>query len=111
MAKQKPVKDTFIEKLENAIEKHLGDSTFGVNQLYKTVSVSQMQGYRKLKALTGQTPSQFIRNFRLLKGKALLTSTDKTVAEIAYEVGFTDPNYFSRAFQKAFSQSPTEYRK
>ncbi|MCB0665936.1 MAG: helix-turn-helix domain-containing protein [Saprospiraceae bacterium] len=106
----KPHEDDFVQKLKNAIEENLSDSTFDVNRLNNAVSMSQMQVYRKLKALINKTPSQFIRNYRLQKAQELLKTSDKTIAEIAYEVGFTDPNYFSRAFTKLFSQTPTDYR-
>lgn len=106
----KPYEDSFIKKLEEAVEKHLSDCTFSVSELSDYVGMSQMQIYRKLKALKNESPSRFIRDYRLNKSKELLTSSDKTVAEIAYEVGFTDPNYFSRIFTKEFSQTPTEFR-
>lgn len=110
-AKLQPYEDAFVKKLKNAIEENFSDSSFGVGQLNNVASMSQMQVYRKLKELVNQTPSQFIRNFRLLKGQELLKTSNKTVAEIAYEVGFMDPNYFSRIFTKEFSQTPSEYRK
>ena len=103
--------DPFLQRLEEAIEANLNDSSFGVNELYEAVSMSQMQVYRKLKSVNGQTPSDVIRNYRLKKGRELLKTTDKTIAEIAYEVGFSDPNYFSRAFRKEFRQSPRSFRK
>ena len=102
--------EDFIRKLEAAIENNLGDSSFGVNQLFEAVSMSQMQVYRKLKASVNQTPSQFIRRYRLEVGKERLKHTHKTVAEIAYEVGFTDPNYFSRTFYQEFLITPSDYR-
>ena len=83
---------------------------FGVVQMCDSVAMSQLQVYRKLKALKNQSPTQFIRDYRLNRGKDLLRASDKTVAEVAYEVGFTDPNYFSRIFAKEFSQTPTEFR-
>ncbi|MEM9887202.1 MAG: helix-turn-helix domain-containing protein [Bacteroidota bacterium] len=101
----------FIKKVEAAIEANLDDPDFGVHQLYEAVSMSQMQVYRKLKALVDQTPSEFIRLYRLQKGRDLLKTTDRTVSEVAYDVGFTDPNYFSRAFQKIYGLTPSEYRK
>ena len=111
IVKLKPYENAFLKKLEEAIEENLSDSSFGVSQLNSAVSMSQIQVYRKLKALTNQTPSQFIRHYRLKKGQELLKTSDKTVAEIAYEVGFVDPNYFSRTFTNEFSQTPTKYRK
>jgi predicted ATPase/AraC-like DNA-binding protein len=105
-----PYEDDFIQKLKIEVEANLSDSEFGVNQLYDAVSMSQMQVYRKLKSIAGQTPSEFIRLFRLEKGREMLTTTDKTIAEIAYSVGFSDPNYFSRCFQKEYRQSPRSFR-
>lgn len=107
----KPHEDDFVQKLKTAIEENLSDSTFDVSRLNNAVSMSQMQVYRKLKVLMNQTPSQFIRDYRLLKSQELLKTSDRTIAEIAYQVGFTDPNYFSRAFTKRFSQTPTDYRR
>ncbi|NNF35343.1 MAG: helix-turn-helix domain-containing protein, partial [Saprospiraceae bacterium] len=101
----------FIQKLNDTMEENYEDANFGVNELYEAVAMSQMQVYRKLKLLVGKTPSQFIREYRLKKAEALLKQTDKTIAEIAYEVGFTDPNYFSRVFQKPYLQSPSDYRR
>lgn len=80
-------------------------------KISKSVLMSQMQVYRKLKALTGKTPSQFIRSIRLQKGKKLLLTTDLTVSEIAYEVGFSDPNYFSKTFRAKFKLSPRKFCK
>lgn len=108
--KLKPFENAFLKKLELAMEENLYDSTFGVSQLSESVAMSQIQLYRKLKDLKNQSPSHFIRNYRLQKGLNLLKTSDKTVSEIAYDVGFADPNYFSRIFTKEFSQTPTDYR-
>ncbi len=110
-AQLKPQERAFLQKLENAIEENLSDCSFGVVQMCDAVAMSHIQVYRKLRALKNQSPTQFIRDYRLQKGKDLLTTSDKTVAEVAFEVGFSDPNYFSRIFSKEFSQTPTEFRK
>jgi DNA-binding response OmpR family regulator/two-component sensor histidine kinase len=102
--------ELFIQKIKQLVEEHLEDNEFGVPELAKVALLSQMQLYRKLKALTGKTPSQFIRSIRLQKGKELLLTTDLTISEIAYDVGFSDPNYFSRTFQKEFGKSPRDMR-
>ena len=73
--------------------------------------MSKMQVYRKLKALQDKTPSAFMRSVRLQKGKELLQNSDLNISEIAYEIGFSDPNYFSRTFQKEFGSSPKDFRK
>ncbi|MEM6316720.1 MAG: helix-turn-helix transcriptional regulator [Bacteroidota bacterium] len=103
------IEDVFLEKLHGHIQTHLSDAKFGVDQLAKANHLSQMQLYRKLKALTGKTPSQFIRSYRLQKGLELLQKGQLTVSEIAYDVGFTDPSYFSRTFQKEFGRSPSSF--
>lgn len=101
----------FIKKLESIVLEQLSNAAFSIPQLAQSCGMSQTQVYRKLKALTDKTPSQFIRSIRLKEGKKLLENSDLNISEIAYEVGFTDPNYFSRTFQQAFGISPRDYRK
>lgn len=105
------LEDAFIQKLTALVTEFMADSDFGVPELAKKSGLSQMQIYRKLKALTNKTPSQFIRSCRLNKAVELLKSTDLNVSEIAYEVGFSDPNYFSRTFHQEFGAPPAQYRK
>lgn len=102
--------EPFLTKINSIIEEHIEDSEFGVSQLAKSADMSTTQIYRKLKALTGNAPSIYIRKQRLLRGKKLLRDSDLTVAEIAYSVGFSDPNYFSRTFHKEFGKPPSSYR-
>jgi len=106
-----PAEDAFLEKLHQLIHAHLMDAEFGVPQLAAAAHLSQMQLYRKLKALTGKTPSRFIRSYRLHQGLELLKKGHLTVSEVAYEVGFTDPSYFSRTFQEEFRKNPSQYLK
>ncbi len=101
----------FLQKLREKVIEQMDNPDFGVPQLAQRVFMSQIQVYRKLKALTGQTPSQFIRSIRLQKAKELLKDTEMSIAEIAYEVGYSDPNYFSRTFQSEFKSSPRDFRK
>ncbi|MCB0579347.1 MAG: helix-turn-helix domain-containing protein, partial [Phaeodactylibacter sp.] len=103
------IDDLFLQKLWAHIQDNLSDAEFGVPQLAVAVPMSQMQLYRKLKALTGKTPSQFIRSYRLQKGLELLQKGELNISEIAYDVGFTDPSYFSRVFQKEFGKSPSDF--
>lgn len=105
------VDDLFLQKLWEHIQANLSDAEFGVAELAAAVPMSQMQLYRKLKALTDKTPSQFIRSYRLQKGLELLRKGELTVSEIAYDVGFTDPSYFSRVFQKEFGKNPSDFLK
>lgn len=101
----------FLQQLRAQIEPEIENAGFTIPQLATAMAMSQIQVYRKLKALTGQTPSQFIRRLRLEKGKELLKDEEKTIAEVAYDVGFTDPNYFSKTFHQEFGSPPGEYRK
>ncbi len=101
----------FLTQLREKIIPKLNNADFTIPELASGMAMSQIQVYRKLKALTGQTPSQFVRMIRLQKGKELLEDEQKTIAEVAYEVGFTDPNYFSKTFHQAFGMPPSEYRK
>ena len=105
------VDDLFLQKLWEHILVNLSDAEFGVVQLADAIPMSQMQLYRKLKALTGKTPSQFIRSYRLQQGLELLQKGELIISEIAYEVGFTDPSYFSRVFHKEFGKSPSDFMK
>lgn len=101
----------FLEKLRGHIQAHLSDAEFGVDQLAIANRMKQMQLYRKLKALSGQTPSQFIRSYRLQQGLTLLRTKQFTVSEVAYKVGFTSPSYFSRVFHQEFGRSPSDFLK
>lgn len=110
---QSPVatlEDIFLQKLYKVVEDRLDDTSLGVVHLCHAVHLSNMQVNRKLKALTGKTPSLFIRSIRLQKGMELLKTTDLNVSEIAYQVGFSDPNYFSRAFSEEFGYPPSVVR-
>ena len=75
------------------------------------MSLSEVQLYRKIKALTDRSTAIFIRSVRLAKGRELLQTTQMNVSEIAYEVGFDDPNNFSRTFSQEFGSAPSEVRK
>ncbi len=102
--------EPFLLKINETIEEHISNNEFGVSELAQAVHMSTTQVYRKLKALTGQTPSTYIRRQRLLMGKKLVRESDLSISEIAYSVGFSDPNYFSRAFHKEFGKSPRDHR-
>lgn len=103
--------DIFLQKLINVVQERLDDPDLSVNDLCQVARRSNTQVNRKLKALTGKTPSQFIRSIRLQKAVELLKTTDLNVSEIAYDVGFNDPNYFSRTFSEEFGFPPNEVRK
>lgn len=105
------VHQVFLEKVTGIIESHMDDEEFSVEGLAKEVGMSRGQLHRKLKALTNQSTSEFIRNFRLQRAAELIKQNAGNIAEIAYEVGFSSQAYFTRCFQEQFNCSPTEYRK
>jgi len=72
--------------------------------------LSRVQLYRKVKAVTGSTPVELLRTARLKRGYRLLLTTDKSVSEIAYEVGFTAPSYFTKCFKEEYGQLPGDVR-
>ncbi len=101
----------FIKKAINIILKDITDNSFGSAQLAHKLNLSESQVYRKLKAISGKSTSVFIRSVRLQNGKELIQTTDSTISEIAYAVGFNDPAWFSRAFKEEFGFSPSAMSK
>lgn len=102
--------EQLLKRLMDVIIEHLSDSEFGVNEICWQVSMSKATLYRKLKAITGQSINEFIQTTRLKYATRLLKETDKSISDIAYEVGFADPYYFSRSFKKCFGLSPKQWR-
>ena len=100
--------DTFLLKFRDFVEKNMADSDLSVETIGAELGLSRVQLYRKIKALTGQSPVELLRTARLQKGRELLQTTDKTVSEVAYEVGFTAPSYFTKCFKDEFGISPSD---
>ena len=100
--------DTFLLKFRDFVEKNMADSDLSVETIGAELGLSRVQLYRKIKALTGQSPVELLRTARLQKGRELLQTTDKTVSEVAYEVGFTAPSYFTKCFKDEFGVSPSD---
>lgn len=97
---------TFVTKLREVIRDNMGNSDFSVERIGEEIGLSRVQLYRKVKALTGQTPVELLRKARLERGRRLIEKTEKSVSEIAYEVGFTSPSYFNKCFKDEFGISP-----
>jgi len=100
----------FIKELKQVMEKNIPDTEFNVDQLSRKLYMSHATLYRKIHALTGETPTDFIRSYRLKRGAELLKSGVGTVLEVALEVGFSSANYFTKCFKRKFHQLPTEYQ-
>jgi len=101
----------FLQKIVHLIHQDISDSNFGSDALAKKLLVSESQIYRKIRAITGKSTAVYIRSIRLQYAKELLSTTDKTVSEVAYEVGFNDPSWFSRVFKEEFGYSPSAVTK
>jgi len=100
--------DTFMIKFRDFIEQNMSDSELGVENIGAELGLSRVQLYRKVKALTGQSPVELLRTARLHKARRLLQGSDKSISEIAYEVGFTAPSYFTKCFKDEFGVSPSD---
>jgi ABC-type sugar transport system substrate-binding protein/DNA-binding response OmpR family regulator len=100
--------DTFMIKFRDFIEQNMSDSELGVENIGAELGLSRVQLYRKVKALTGQSPVELLRTARLHKARRLLQGSDKSISEVAYEVGFTAPSYFTKCFKDEFGVSPSD---
>ena len=101
----------FLQKVIHFINEDIGNATFGAGDLADKLHLSESQIYRKLKAITDKSTAVFIRSIRLQKAKELIETTDKTISEIAYDTGFNDPSWFSRAFKEEFGLAPSDLSK
>ncbi|UKJ08505.1 nickel-binding protein [Solitalea lacus] len=103
-----PVDEKFVNALIEAVESMEGNSTFSVESLSKSVGMSKAQLYRKTTSLTGHSPNYFIQEQRLKKALKLIKKKSGNIAEIAFEVGFSSPSYFTKSFQNRFGILPTQ---
>jgi AraC-like DNA-binding protein len=101
----------FIEKVTDIIEKNIDKEKFGVDELSNELGLSRSQLHRKLKAITDQSTTEFIRNYRLKRAADLILQDAGNMAEIAYQVGFSSQAYFTKSFTELFGCSPGEYKK
>ena len=106
---ESPQKSEIPEELESTvIPEEMADSALSVEDLASDMNISRVQLYRKVKALTGSSPVELLRTARLNRGYQMLLTTDKTISEVAYAVGFTAPSYFTKCFKDEFGVSPSE---
>ena len=97
---------TFAAQLRKIIQDNLNDNEFNVERIGDEIGLSRVQLYRKVKALTGYSPVEMLRKARLTRARHLLRTTEKTVSEVAYAVGFSTPSYFSKCYKDEFGESP-----
>ncbi len=104
------IEDNFVRKVREMVEAHLDDPEFSIENISDSIFLSRTQVHRKLKALTGMPTGHFIHSVRLRHALHLLQTTDKSVTEVAMDVGFKDLAYFSRVFAAEFGKAPSEMR-
>ena len=98
----------FLEKFQKMMDENLSDSGLNVEDFGKGMGMSRVQLYRKIKTLTGFAPNEYFRIARLKRATVLLASSDMSVSEICYEVGFTSPSYFAKCYKEQYGESPAE---
>ena len=97
---------SFLKQLRKIIQENLANSDLSVEQIGDEIGLSRVQLYRKVKALTGYSPVEMLRKARLTRARHLLRTTEKTVSEVAYAVGFSTPSYFSKCYKDEFGENP-----
>lgn len=100
----------FIAQLRRIVEENMADTDFGVEEISGGMGLSRVQLYRKVKAITGMTVVDLLRKARLNHARSLLMETEKSISEIAYEVGFSSPSYFTKCYKDEFNILPGDTR-
>lgn len=100
----------FIDKVQKVIEKHLDNSEFSIDDFAHEVNMGRTLFYKKIKGITNLSPNEYLRVVRLKKATELLRTTDLNVSEIAYQVGFSNPDYFYKCFKDQFKITPSQFR-
>lgn len=100
-----------LEQIDEEIGKNLDNDAYSIEDLSNAVALSRVHLFRKMKKLLGVSPSRYLRNFRLQKAREILLTEDIRVIELAYRVGFQDPNYFLKCFKEEYGVSPGQYAK
>ena len=101
----------FITRFKEVVEARLSDSDTSVEDLAADMHLSRVQLYRKVKTISGSSPVELLRTARLKRAYQLLLNTDKSISEVAYEVGFTAPSYFTKCFKDEYGMLPGDIRK
>ena len=100
--------EQFMSKVMEVIENHLGEENFSIEEFDKELGMGRVQIYRKLKALTGKSPSRYIRTIRMVKAREMIIEKQGNISEIAYSVGFSAPPYFTKCFREEFGYPPSD---
>ena len=103
------IDEKFIHRLTTLCNKNLSNANFSVESLASEIGYSRSQLHRKLKGLTGQSSSEFIKTIRLKRAAQLIKENYDNISQIAYEVGFNNLSYFAKSFKELFGKNPSEY--
>jgi signal transduction histidine kinase/ligand-binding sensor domain-containing protein/DNA-binding response OmpR family regulator len=106
--KLKSINEKFLAKVIEVIEKHLSEEDFSIEECSSEVGLSRTHFHKKLRALVGKSPSQYVRTVRLYRAKQMIEEEKGNVSEVAYSVGFSSPAYFSRCFKEEFGYPPSD---
>ena len=106
--KLRSIDEKFLSKVLEVIEKHLSEEEFSIEECSSEVGLSRTHFHKKMRALVGKSPSQYLRTVRLHRAKQMIEEEKGNVSEVAYSVGFSSPAYFSRCFKEEFGQSPSD---
>ncbi len=101
----------FVARFKTLVEERMKDSELNIEDLGREMGMSRVQLYRKLKSLTNYSPNELLRQIRLKKATSLLAAHEMTVAEVAYEVGFSSPSYFTKCYKEQYGENPTDLLK
>lgn len=104
------IDNEFYAKFIEIVRAEIGNADLNIDGIAAKLGIGRSQFYRKIKALTNYSPVELLRKLRLEKAREMLTTTDKTVSEISYEVGFSAPAYFTRVYRETYGETPTELR-
>jgi signal transduction histidine kinase/ligand-binding sensor domain-containing protein/CheY-like chemotaxis protein/AraC-like DNA-binding protein len=104
------IDEDFMGKVTRVLDEKMQDEYIDIDGLSKELGVSTSHLYRKIKGITGLSPIDFVNTYRLKRAAHLIVTTDMNISEIAYKVGFNNPNYFSRIFKKHFEVSPSQFK-
>lgn len=110
MPRNPDIENEFYNRFLEIFEKELGNPETTVDTLAAKMGLERTQFYRKIKAITNYSPVELMRNIRLKRARAMVTSTERSISEIGYEVGFSTPAYFTKCYREAFGETPSETR-
>ncbi len=110
-ARRSEIDNDFYRRFAALVERRMEDSELSIEEMAAELGLSRVQFYRKIKTLTNYSPAELLRILRLKRADMLLRTTEKTVSEISYSVGFSSPGYFTKCYHEWFGEAPTEVQK